>query len=82
MLVLSRWVGEKIILNPGSPDQITITVTEIDRRGKCRLGIEAPQSYRIFREEIVPGLPPAAVVEPGPAFPELHPDAAEPGEGP
>jgi carbon storage regulator len=49
MLVLSRKLGEKIIIN----DNICITVVDIDR-GKIRLGIEAPRDVPIFRQELLP----------------------------
>lgn len=48
MLVLSRKVGEKIVINK----DITITVVDIDR-GKIRLGIEAPREYPVFRQELL-----------------------------
>lgn len=48
MLVLSRKLGEKIYIS----DNICITVVDIDR-GKIRLGIEAPRSVPIFRQELV-----------------------------
>jgi carbon storage regulator len=47
VLVLSRKTGESIVIN----DNITITVTEI-RGDKIRLGIVAPRSVPIHREEI------------------------------
>lgn len=47
MLVLSRLVGETIVVN----DNIRITVVEIDR-GKCRVGITAPRDVSIHREEV------------------------------
>lgn len=49
MLVLSRKLGEKIIIG----DNISITVVDIDR-GKIRLGIEAPRDVPIFRQELLP----------------------------
>jgi carbon storage regulator len=49
MLVLSRKLGEKIIIG----ENITITVVDIDR-GKIRLGIEAPRNVPIFRQELLP----------------------------
>jgi carbon storage regulator len=49
MLVLSRKLGEKIVIN----DNICITVVDIDR-GKIRLGIEAPREVPIFRQELLP----------------------------
>jgi carbon storage regulator len=49
MLVLSRKLGEKIVIN----DNICITVVDIDR-GKIRLGIEAPRDVPIFRQELLP----------------------------
>ena len=59
MLVLSRKLGEKIIIG----ENICITVVDIDR-GKIRLGIEAPRDVPIFRQELLPlkgseGTPPA-----------------------
>lgn len=51
MLVLSRRLNEKIVIN----GNITITVVEIDR-GKIRLGIDAPKDVLIFREELLPGI--------------------------
>lgn len=49
MLVLSRRVGEKIIIG----DTITITVLEV-RRGQVKIGVEAPRSVLIYRAELVP----------------------------
>jgi len=47
MLVLSRKLNEKIVIDGG----IVVTVVKIDRN-QVRLGIEAPGDVRIFREEI------------------------------
>ena len=47
MLVLSRKLNEKIVIDGG----IVVTVVKIDRN-QVRLGIEAPPNVRIFREEI------------------------------
>jgi carbon storage regulator len=49
MLVLSRKLGEKVIIG----DNIVITVVDIDR-GKIRIGVEAPRNVPIFREELLP----------------------------
>lgn len=49
MLVISRRLGERIMIG----DNIVLTVVDIDR-GKIRLGIEAPRSVGIFREELLP----------------------------
>lgn len=48
MLVLSRKMYEKILINDG---EIVVSVVEI-RGDKVRLGIEAPKSVPIHREEI------------------------------
>jgi carbon storage regulator len=48
MLVLSRKLNEKIVIDGG----IVVTVVKIDRN-QIRLGIEAPGNIRVFREEIV-----------------------------
>ena len=47
MLVLSRKLNEKIVIDGG----IVVTVVKIDRN-QIRLGIEAPAHVRVFREEI------------------------------
>ena len=47
MLVLSRKVGEKILIG----DQIAVTVVRI-AQGIVRIGIEAPNELPIVREEI------------------------------
>jgi carbon storage regulator len=51
MLLLSRKVGEKILIQAPGGD-IWITVTEIDR-GKVRLGISCPREVPIWREELL-----------------------------
>jgi carbon storage regulator len=48
MLVLSRKLNEKIVIDGG----IVVTVVKIDRN-QIRLGIEAPGNVRVFREEII-----------------------------
>jgi carbon storage regulator len=49
MLVLSRKVGERIVIEPG----IEIAVVDI-RGGRVRIGIAAPSDVGIRRSEIVP----------------------------
>lgn len=50
MLVLSRFRNERIIIGRGKQ---RITVMVIDIRGdKVRLGVEAPKSVPVHREEI------------------------------
>lgn len=48
MLVLSRKIGEKVVIG----DDIEITVIDIDRN-KIKLGITAPTQVPIFREELL-----------------------------
>lgn len=48
MLVLSRKVDEKIVIN----EEITLMVIEI-RGDKVRLGIDAPKNMSIHRQEIL-----------------------------
>ena len=50
MLVLSRKLGEKIVIG----DNIVLTVVKIDRN-QIRLGIEAPRDVLVFREEMLAG---------------------------
>ncbi len=52
MLVLSRKLNEKIVIDGG----IVVTVVKIDRN-QIRLGIEAPNHVRVFREEIAGSMP-------------------------
>ena len=47
MLVLSRKVGEKILIG----DEIAVTVVRV-AQGIVRIGIEAPKEMPIVREEI------------------------------
>ena len=49
MLVLSRLVGERIVIG----DDIVIEVRDIGR-GKVRLGIDAPKEMLILRSELMP----------------------------
>jgi carbon storage regulator len=49
MLVLSRKLGEKIVIG----DNIVVTVVKIDRN-QIRLGIDAPHEVPVYREEISP----------------------------
>ena len=48
MLVLSRKVNEKIVIDGG----IVVTVVKIEG-GQVRLGIEAPRNIKVFRQEIL-----------------------------
>ncbi len=47
MLVLSRKVGEKILIG----DNISVTVVRV-AQGTVRIGVEAPEDLPIVREEI------------------------------
>ena len=47
MLIITRKNGQKIMIN----DDIEITVVE-SRNGACKLAIQAPKSFKIYREEI------------------------------
>lgn len=48
MLVLSRKLEEAIVIN----GEIEIKIVDISG-DRVRLGIEAPQSYRVFRKELL-----------------------------
>lgn len=52
MLVLSRKVGERIVIGSGA-NAIIVTVLEVVG-GKVRVGIEAPVSVPIRRVETLP----------------------------
>jgi carbon storage regulator CsrA len=50
MLVLTRNVGEAIVVEIAGMEAITITMVET--RGKHgRIGVEAPRAYKIWRKE-------------------------------
>lgn len=51
MLILSRQVGEAIVIGAG-PDQITVKILDVRGR-KVRLGIEAPDNVPIHRTELL-----------------------------
>lgn len=48
MLVLSRKIGEKIVIGP----DITVTVIML-HGGLVRLGIDAPKEVKIYRQELI-----------------------------
>ena len=51
MLVLSRKVGERILIG----DDITITVVRV-AQGTVRIGVEAPREMMVVREEVAEAL--------------------------
>ena len=51
MLVLSRKVGETVIITAPDGTQIVLMMFAV-RGDKCRIGIAAPTTYTIHREEI------------------------------
>jgi carbon storage regulator len=59
VLILSRKVGESIILN----DDIVITVTAIDR-SRVQIGIRAPGCVPIYRQEVVEKMVAEGQIEP------------------
>lgn len=60
MLVLSRKIGERIVID----NLVVITVIEV-RGQQVRLGLEAPEDVGIWREEVRP--PDGAGMSNGPA---------------
>ena len=52
MLVLSRKVGERILIG----DNIAITVVRV-AQGSVRIGVEAPDNLNVVREEVVIPIP-------------------------
>jgi carbon storage regulator len=57
MLILSRKLGERIVINlplreGRGVENITITVIDIDR-GKIRIGIDAPRDLPVYRTELL-----------------------------
>jgi len=54
MLILSRKEGESIILNLPDGEQVRICLTQYNG-DQTRVGIEAPLSIQILREELIGG---------------------------
>ena len=53
MLVLSRKVGERIVIGQG------VTITVLDVNGpRVRLGIVAPADVPVYRSEVIPPIQP------------------------
>lgn len=54
MLKLTRKHGEKIVIDEGTPRQVTIIVDEINGRphGSVRLVFDAPPDVSIWRDEV------------------------------
>jgi carbon storage regulator len=52
MLVLSRKLGERIVIGRGD-EAVTLIVVEL-AHGRVRLGIEAPRSVPVMRAELLP----------------------------
>lgn len=51
MLVLSRKLSEAVVITTPNGERIRFVVVDIDR-GKIRVGIEAPRTFPVHREEI------------------------------
>jgi carbon storage regulator len=52
MLILTRSAGQKIMIGEEGPDQIVIEVLSIHGTSRCRIGVQAPLSVPVHREEI------------------------------
>lgn len=51
MLILTRRLGEKVIINENEDKKIAITVVEV-LGDRIKLGINAPKNIKILREEL------------------------------
>lgn len=57
MLVLSRRIDERLVLDLGDGRLVWLTVVDVRRRAsyegsEARLGIDAPESVKIWRKEL------------------------------
>lgn len=52
MLILTRRINESLVIGEG-PDAVTVTVLGIHGR-QCKIGIDAPRSVNIRRDELEP----------------------------
>lgn len=64
MLVLSRKVGEEIIIGNG-PDAVRIVLVEIKGPEKVRIGIVAPRHISVHRKEVAEAIERKAAEEGG-----------------
>lgn len=53
MLVLTRKIGECIIILLPTGETITVKVVGIDPRGQIKLGIDAPRHIQVHRQEVL-----------------------------
>lgn len=51
MLVLTRTLGQRVVINPGLMSQVTVSVERLSS-GEVRLGFTAPRATVIEREEV------------------------------
>ena len=51
MLVLSRQIGEEIVIRVGATE-IVVKLVDIRGGNKCRLGVTAPDEVQIHRREV------------------------------
>jgi len=59
MLILTRTLGERIIIGDGvTCPRIVITVTDVDR-GKVRIGVQCDRDIPVWRGELLPERRPA-----------------------
>ena len=47
MLILSRKIGEKIMIG----DEISVSIIEV-RGDQVRIGVDAPKTVKVFRQEV------------------------------
>jgi carbon storage regulator len=68
MLILSRKINEKVMIG----DEITVSIIEI-RGDQVRLGIDAPHSVKVFRQEVFDAIKAEnkAASESAPVIPQL-----------
>ena len=68
MLILSRKIGEKIMIG----DNITLSIIDI-QSGHVRIGVDAPYSIKVFRQELFDAIKAEnrAAVESKPVFPHI-----------
>jgi carbon storage regulator len=69
MLILSRWVNEKIMIG----DDISVSIIEI-RGDQVRIGVDAPETVIVFRQEVFDAIKAEnkAAVESKPVLPVVN----------
>lgn len=58
MLVISRWVGQRLVID----GQVWITIDSVSKNGRVQVAVHAPRVIEVDREEVYFSKHPGAVL--------------------